>query len=198
MVRVEDERGYHRGDTTARRLEQVESKARAVVSGELGCDCDTGVEFDLEVQLHPEVEFRFRVAEDLCGDASREVDAIVEGLTLLNVSAQDIVTLLGGRPLRAEPRRPLVVPNAEIAACGLDCRPEVVAVRWEDRGFGVTTYCRDCVQEDRSAWRDLPHGMSAVLYEGPLRCDVCDRDVAGADEIHQVRQMAADAWARRG
>jgi hypothetical protein len=149
----------------------------------------------VEVQLHPEIEGRLRVAEDLCDDASDEVQAVVIGLMRLRMSAQDIVTLLRDRALRAEPRQPLVATNSEIATHGLHGRPWVVAVQWEDRGFGVTTYCRDCVEADRSAWRDLPHGTSALLYEGPLRCDVCDRDIPGPDETHRP---TAGAWARRG
>lgn len=177
IVRVEDERGHHRADTSVLRLAQTYSAVRA----ELGEDGDLAA-LDVEVQLHPEIEFRFRAAERICADASREVDNIVKGLTMLNVSAQDIAALLEGRPLRAEPRRPLVAPNAEIAACGLDCRPEVIAVRWEDRGRGVTTYCRNCVDKDRSTWKHPPHGTSALIYEGPVVCDVCGDPVGDVPE----------------
>lgn len=137
----------------------------------------------------------------LLPDASREVDDVVTGLRELNVSAQDIVALLRSRPLRAEPHRPLVVPNTEIAARGLACRPDVIAVQWEDRGFGITTYCRNCVEEDQSAWRDLPHGTSAVLYEGPVNCDVCyatvDRDPSGRAIVRHT-QAAYTELAQHG
>lgn len=210
MVRVEDNNGFHRGETTARRLDQVEGKARATLERERGagrpggapgatgpragaaahddsCGCGEPVDLVVEVQLHPDVELRFHVAEDLVDDAAAEVDENVAALRRAGMSAQDIAVLLASRALTARPRRPLVVPNAEVAAVALDCRPEAIAVSWEDRGFGVTTYCRDCVEEDRSPWRELPHGTSALVYDGPVRCDGCDRDVvATPGDVHQM------------
>jgi hypothetical protein len=50
-------------------------------------------------------------------------------------------------------------------------------VTWEDRGFETTTYCRDCLEDDRNLWRDLPHGTSALIYDGPVRCSSCNRDI---------------------
>jgi hypothetical protein len=182
MVRVEDGNGFHVGATTARRLDQVEGKARAVVEREPD-------ELVVEVLLHPEVELRFHTAEDLVSDASGEVERNVAALRRSGMSAQDIAVLLASRSLTAGPRRPLVVPNAEVAAVALDCRPEAIAVSWEDRGFGVTTYCRECVEDDRGPWRDLPHATSALVYEGPIRCDGCDREV---DRGPDVQQMALD------
>jgi hypothetical protein len=183
MVRVEDGDGFHVGATTARRLDQVKGKARAVVEHE-------PAELLVEVLLHPEVELRFHTAEDLVSDASGEVERNVAALRRSGMSAQDIALLLASRSLTAAPRRPLVVPNAEVAAVALDCRPEAIAVSWEDRGFGVTTYCRECVEEDRGPWRDLPHATSALVYEGPVRCDGCDRDVDHGPG--DVQQMALD------
>jgi hypothetical protein len=194
MVRVEDGNGFHRTETTARRLEQVESRARARLErdGDRGsahqdeCGCADPVEAVVEVQLHPDVELGLQTAEELVDDATIEVERAVAALRRAGVSAQDIMVLLASRLLTAQPRRALVVPNAEVAAVALDCRPDAIAVRWEDRGFGVTTYCRDCVEADRSPWRELPHATSALVYDGPVRCDGCDRDVTATGNVHQM------------
>jgi hypothetical protein len=194
MVRVEDGDGFHRAETTARRLEQVEGRARARLERERhrgvahqeACDCTEPVEMVVEVQLHPDVELGLQTAEDLVDDATTELERAVAALGRAGMSAQDIMVLLTSRPLTARPRRALVVPNTEVAAVALDCRPDAIAVRWEDRGFGVTTYCRDCVEADRSPWRELPHATSALVYDGPVRCDGCDRDVTASGNVHQM------------
>jgi hypothetical protein len=192
MVRVEDDNGYDRGEITARRLEQIDSKVRALLDTTTtdGCGCGGPVELMVQVHLHPDVELRFQLAADLVAGASREIDGIVAALLGANMAPQDIAVLLASRTLTAQPRRPLVVANAEIAAVGLDCHPDALAVRWEDRGFGMSTYCRNCLDDDPSPWHDLPHATSALIYHGPVRCDGCNHDITAA--APDVREMAAD------
>jgi hypothetical protein len=192
MVRVEDDNGYDRGGCTARRLEQIEPKVRTLLDGDLDCSCEP-LTLTVTVQLHPDVELSFQVATDLVADATREVEGAVAALLAANMSPQDISVLLGSRDLTARPRRPLVVPNTEIAAVGLDCHPDAIAARWEDQGFAATTYCRRCVDDDPSPWRDLPHATSALIYQTPVHCDGCNNDITTtAAAAQDVREMAAD------
>lgn len=195
MVRVEDDNGYDRGGCTVRRLEQIEPKVRALLhragDGGLERTCDPFT-LTVQVQLHPDVELSFQVATDLVADATREVEGIVASLLAANMSPQDITVLLGVRALTAAPRRALVVPNTEIAAVGLDCRPDAIAARWEDHGFAATTYCRRCVDDDPSPWRDLPNATSALIYQPPIHCDGCNQDITTTAAAQDVREMAAD------
>lgn len=188
LVRVEDYNEVHRGDTVAERLAQVGPNASVVVGALFGCDPSI-VQVSVEPRLPKEIEYPLQVAEGHVADAARDVEAVVVALRQANMAGHDIAAVLSERALQAGPRRPLLVPNSEIATYGLGQRPAVLAVEWADADV-VLTCCRACVETDVRPWQERPNAASAAVYNGPGRCDICGHDVAGTarDRVQEANQ----------
>jgi hypothetical protein len=189
-VRVENQEGREVGHpyNTVRHLHEVDAIGREIVDEATAVD-PGDVQLDVDVALPDCLEVAFETAQRLIADASAQVDGIVAELLRLGVAACDVVALLQDRPLRVGPGRPLVMRNAEIASCGLAARQAVVAVRWDGNDGDTATWCRGCVETDRSFWVDDPGGTSALIYHGPVHCDGCGDEV-GADTANDP--MAAN------
>lgn len=176
QVRVEDYDDVHRGDTTAGRLDEVPQSVRVFLIDQLMVYLP-----DLPVWVEPQlpkpIQYALQVAEDYVAEAARQVEDIATALRQANVPGHDIAAILAERALYAAPRRPLLIPNSEIAAYRLDRRPEVVAVEWPERGT-VLVCCRACVENNPRAWGSQPDGTSAAVYEARGNCDLCGRPIA--------------------
>jgi hypothetical protein len=158
-------------------LDLVVQKTRQLVE-------DPTADVAVEVVLPAETEQRLEVAEQLCEDAERELEAAIRDLRAVGMSVADIGFVFMSRRLRPEPR-PLMITNIEIAEHGLSRHPEAVGVRWSDHGFAETTKCRPCVERTRDEYVGLPEdGTNELLYTRPVECDFFD--------IDHVESMATD------
>ena len=150
-VRVEDEAGSLAGGTRASRLDLVEPKSREVVEAR-------GVRPDsiaLDVCLPAATEHRLELAEQLCDDATTEVNAASREMRELGLSVSDVLHVLRSRRLSIAPT-PMAATNAELAANGLSHYPDAIGVRWDDHGYFTTVTCRACVDLHREDHRAAP------------------------------------------
>jgi hypothetical protein len=102
LVRVEDYDEVHRGDTTARRLDQVAPNASAVLGAQFGCDSSL-VEVAVEARLPDQLEDALQAAERYVAHAAIEVESFVAALRQTGLPGHDIATLLAVRSLHALP-----------------------------------------------------------------------------------------------
>lgn len=179
QVRVEDYDDVHRGDTTAGRLDQVGPKAAALLAAQFGC-LPSHLRVSVEPELPKPIAYALQVAEDSVAAAARQVEDVATALRQGNVPGHDVAAILAERALYAAPRRPLLIPNAEIAAYGLSHRPEVVAIEWPERET-VFTCCRTCVEWRSGPWQNQREGTSALVYDARGRCDLCGQDLAAPE-----------------
>ncbi|MGH9213049.1 MAG: hypothetical protein ACRD2C_20615 [Acidimicrobiales bacterium] len=183
QVRVQDWNDQHRGDTSAPRLDQVAPNAALLLGARFGCDPDL-LAVSVEPELPKEIEHAFEVAEAYFAQGANDVEAAITALRQIDVCGHDIAAIVGERDLSGGPRRPLLIPNSEIATHGLADRPNVVAVQWLDRHV-VLTCCRACVDNKARPWQINPQGTSAAVYEPGGRCDLCDTNLRHAGEAGQ-------------
>jgi hypothetical protein len=197
QVRVEDPHGVDRGHDTADHRVDVEATAWALVVDAVAGDPAGNVAVDLEVQLPHDIKMRFELIAGLVGDAIRELDDVVEALLGMNMSAVDVVALLNDQPLNVRPSRPLLVPNADVALFGVANRPDAVALRWEAGPLVGQVFCRPCVDRYRDRWRDVPAGVSALIYTGPGACHACGALIHATAATAVERTPAASGPTRR-
>lgn len=166
-IRVENPDGSLAGGLACAGLDLVVPKTQSLVE-------DRTAVVTVSVDLPAAILQRLELAESLCEDAERELEAAISDMRAEAISVADIGYVFLTRRLRPEPR-PIAVTNDEIAAFGLTRHPDALGVRWSDHGFGETVKCRDCVERTRDEYVGLPEdGVNEIIYTGPVECDFFD------------------------
>jgi hypothetical protein len=174
-IRVEDYDYIHRGDTTARRLDQVAYATSVLLAFQFGCH-PSHMRVSVEPCLATEIDDALDRAAAHSGHPASEIKAVAAALRQANMCRHDIALLLAERGVQQAPSRPLLIGNTEIAGEGLHHWPDVTAVELPDGDVEVTR-CRICVERDVRWWREHPDATSAAIYDEPVSCDICGRDV---------------------
>jgi hypothetical protein len=136
------------------------------------------------------IERRLVLAGELCERARRELTLATEELVDAGWSHGEVEALTVRR-VHLVPKPAATITNAELARHGLAAHPDAIGVRWDDRGRATWVSCRDCLR--RRDYVGLPpHEESAVLFIGPIHCDVCDEARTGPDDEHHEDRADGD------
>jgi len=169
-LRVDDIAGL--SSLYARDLADVEPRARKIVWGFTGIN-PADIQLEVDIRLPTMVQMHLSMAEQLCEEATAELEAAIGELLHAGVSLPDIDRILRRRG--QEPTLPMTVTNEEIFEHGLARHPLAIGIQWDDHGQFLTCTCRKCVEKMRAAYLDLnPTDENVLVYEQPFTCDYCD------------------------
>jgi hypothetical protein len=170
-VRIEGVGGL--AGVQARDLADVEPKVRKLLWSYTGLN-PADFKLDVEVRLPPAIQVHLDLAEELCEEATNEVESAIRELLEGGLSVADVGEVLSRR---CRMPRPVSVTNREIVEHGLSRHPDALGLRWDDHGRFLTIICRYCVETIRRGYVDAPPDDENVLiYEGPLHCDRCNEE----------------------